>query len=242
MDEFDNIDDKASVVSDASDASDASDTSDTSDVDEKLSDIDDIERKKTKSDLDDDIDEDIDDQGSDDDLDDDDLDDEEIDVEDYENKAFAPSGKSSSGFENTDMIDIEDDDDDSDDDFDNYEKFQQSTTKNVLQNHYPELLSHNYEEIEHLSKVVRDEDGRIIDPFHKTLPFLSRYERARIIGERAKQLDNNAQPFVDLEANEIDSYTIAMKEFKMKRIPFIIKRPLPNGACEYWKFSDLEVI
>lgn len=238
MDEFDNIDDKASVVSDASD------------VDEKLSDIDDIddiELKKTKSDFDDNDDdqedvadddiEDDDAQGSDDDLDDEDIDD-----EDYENKAFAPSGKTSSGFENTDMIDIEDDDDDSDDDFDNYEKFQQSTTKNVLQNHYPELLSHNYEEIEHLSKVVRDKDGRIIDPFHKTLPFLSRYERARIIGERAKQLDNNAQPFVDLEANEIDSYTIAMKEFQMKRIPFIIKRPLPNGACEYWKFSDLEVI
>ena len=238
MDEFDNIDDKASVVSDASDASDA---------DEKLSDIDDIELKKTKSDFDDN-DEDPED-GADDDIDDDDeqgsdddIDDEDIDDEDYENKAFAPSGKSSSRFENTDMIDLEDDDDDSDDDFDNYEKFQQSTTKTVLQNHYPELLSHNYEEIEHLSKVVRNEDGRIIDPFHKTLPFLSRYERARIIGERAKQLDNNAQPFVDLEANEIDSYTIAMKEFQMKRIPFIIKRPLPNGACEYWKLSDLEVI
>ncbi len=242
MDEFDNIDDKASVVSDASDASD---------VDAKLSDIEDIEDielKKTKSEFDendeepeDDVDDDIehdDAQGSDDD----DLDDEDIEDEDYENKAFAPSGNSSSGFENTDMIDLEDDDDDSDDDFDNYEKFQQSTTKNVLQNHYPELLSHNYEEIEHLSKVVRDKDGIIIDPFHKTLPFLSRYERARIIGERAKQLDNNAQPFVDLEANEIDSYTIAMKEFQMKRIPFIIKRPLPNGACEYWKFSDLEVI
>lgn len=141
------------------------------------------------------------------------------------------------------MLDLDDDDDDdSDDDFDNFEKFQQSTSKNVIKNHYPELLSHNYEEIEHLSKVIRDDAGRIIDPFHKTLPFLSRYERARIIGERSKQLDNNAQPFVDLEPNEIDSYTIAMKEFHLKRIPFIIKRPLPNGTCEYWKLSDLEVI
>ena len=138
------------------------------------------------------------------------------------------------------MLDL--DDDDSDDDFDNFEKFQNNTVKNVISDYYPELISHNYEEIDNLTTIVRDNNGNIIDPFHKTLPFLSRYERARIIGERSKQLQNNSKPFIDLEPNEIDSYTIAMKEFQLKKIPFIIKRPLPNGACEYWKLSDLEII
>lgn len=228
MDEdYDNIEDKISEI----------------DENEKLSEIDDeeIELKKTKSGFDED--DDVIDDTNDEELDDDDEDEEEadddVDEVDYANKAFVQSDN----IENTDMLDLDDDDDDdSDDDFDNFEKFQQSTSKNVIKNHYPELLSHNYEEIEHLSKVIRNDAGRIIDPFHKTLPFLSRYERARIIGERSKQLDNNAQPFVDLEPNEIDSYTIAMKEFQLKRIPFIIKRPLPNGTCEYWKLSDLEVI
>ena len=40
----------------------------------------------------------------------------------------------------------------------------------------------------------------------------------------------------------IDGYLIALKEFEEKKTPFIIKRPLPNGGCEYWKLSDLEVL
>lgn len=227
MDEdYDNIEDKISEL----------------DENEKLSDIDDEEivLKKIKSEFDDDDDDIIDDINEEDPDDEDEYPNNEIDENDVANKAFSYSDTVNN---NNNMLDLDDEyDDDSDDDFDKYEKFQQSTSKNVIQNHYPELLSHNYEEIEHLSKVIRDDAGRIIDPFHKTLPFLSRYERARIIGERSKQLDNNAQPFVDLEPNEIDSYTIAMKEFQHKRIPFIIKRPLPNGTCEYWKLSDLEVI
>ena len=31
-------------------------------------------------------------------------------------------------------------------------------------------------------------------------------------------------------------------ELKLKRIPFIIRRPLPNGGSEYWKIQDLENI
>ena len=38
----------------------------------------------------------------------------------------------------------------------------------------------------------------------------------------------------------IDGYTIALQELKEGKIPFIIRRPLPNGASEYWKINDLE--
>jgi hypothetical protein len=31
-------------------------------------------------------------------------------------------------------------------------------------------------------------------------------------------------------------------ELKQKRIPFIIRRPLPNGGSEYWRVQDLEDI
>ena len=40
----------------------------------------------------------------------------------------------------------------------------------------------------------------------------------------------------------IDGYTIAQKEFEKKKIPFIIRRTLPNGGSEYWKFEDLEIL
>ena len=31
-------------------------------------------------------------------------------------------------------------------------------------------------------------------------------------------------------------------ELNEKKIPFIIRRPLPNNSSEYWKLQDLEII
>jgi DNA-directed RNA polymerase I, II, and III subunit RPABC2 len=104
------------------------------------------------------------------------------------------------------------------------------------------LKSHNYEEIETLCKVVKDTNGFIIDPLHKTLPFITKYEKTRIIGERAKQLNAGAKPFIVVDNTIIDGYLIALKEYEEKKIPFIIRRPIPNGTCEYWKLKDLEMI
>lgn len=139
---------------------------------------------------------------------------------------------------------IDDDDEENDDDIEeNYlQKFDENIQKNIISEFHPELHSHNSDEIETLSRVVRDANGVIIDPLHKTLPFITRYERARIIGERAKQINAGAKPMIVVDNNVIDGYLIALKEFEQKKIPFIIKRPLPNGGVEYWKFKDLEIL
>lgn len=134
-------------------------------------------------------------------------------------------------------------DDDEEEEDDNYlQKFDAETQKKIISEHHPELQAHNYDEVEILSRVVRDENGNIIDPLHKTLPFITKYEKARILGERAKQLDAGAQALVEVDPSVIDGYLIALKEFEAKAIPFIIQRPLPSGASEYWKFSDLEIL
>jgi DNA-directed RNA polymerase I, II, and III subunit RPABC2 len=139
--------------------------------------------------------------------------------------------------------DIEDDDEEDDDEDDNYlQKFDENLQKNIIADYHPEMISHNYSEIEVMSRVVRDENGVIIDPLHKTLPFITRYEKARILGERSKQINAGAKPFVDIPSNMIDGYLIALKEFEEKKIPFILKRPLPGGGLEYWKFKDLEIL
>ena len=90
--------------------------------------------------------------------------------------------------------------------------------------------------------VVRDSNNIIVDPLHKTIPFLTKYEKARILGQRAKQIETGAKPFVNVPENIIDSHIIAELELKEKRIPFIIRRPIPGGACEYWNLKDLENI
>lgn len=138
------------------------------------------------------------------------------------------------------MDDIEDDEEDEDEHY--LQKFNASLQQKIISDFHPELQSHNYDEIDVLCRVVRDEQGNIIDPLHKTLPFVTRYEKARILGERAKQINAGAAPFVEVDATIIDGYLIALKEYEAKRIPFIIKRPMPNGGVEYWKFDDLELL
>ena len=134
-------------------------------------------------------------------------------------------------------------DSDTDSDDENYlQKFNEDIQTDIIEKYHPEMLHHNYEEINNLTTVVRNVDGVIIDPLHKTLPFITRYEKARVIGEREKQLKSGAIPMVEVEPSVIDGYLIAVKEFEEKKIPFIVKRPIPNGGCEYWKLSDLEIL
>jgi DNA-directed RNA polymerase I, II, and III subunit RPABC2 len=140
------------------------------------------------------------------------------------------------------FIEPEDDDDEDEEDSDYLQKFDDSIKQNIIANYHPELKNHNYDEIEVLSRVVRDNTGAIVDPLHKTLPFVTKYEKARILGERAAQINAGAVPFVEVDVDVIDGYLIALKEFEQKKIPFIVKRPLPNGSVEYWKLEDMEYL
>jgi len=172
-----------------------------------------------------------------------DVDAEEIDVEEGDGEGEnAVPGFGLNGVTENMSDNSEDEDDEDDDDDEIFDKIDRSRQENIIQNHHPELKTLNYEEIESLCVVVRDNKGIIIDPLHKTLPILSRYEKARILGERADQINSGAQPFIEVEPSMIDGYLIAMKELDQKKIPFIIQRPLPNGGCEYWRINDLEII
>jgi DNA-directed RNA polymerase subunit K/omega len=139
---------------------------------------------------------------------------------------------------------IVDDDEDDDDEYEeNYlQKFDYEINKNYIAEFHPECLNHNSDEVSKLANVVRDENNIIIDPLHKTLPYLTKYEKARVLGQRAKQIETGAKPFVKVPENVIDSYVIAELELREKKIPFIIKRPIPGGAFEYWHLRDLENI
>lgn len=78
-----------------------------------------------------------------------------------------------------------------------------------------------------------------LDANHKTYPFLTKYESARIIGFRANQLSQGAQPFISVPEHVTDVREIARMELAAKRLPLIVKRPLPDGTYEYWRLQDL---
>jgi DNA-directed RNA polymerase subunit K/omega len=132
---------------------------------------------------------------------------------------------------------------DSDDEDDEYmQRFQESTRDNLVEYFHPESRTHNFEEVNAMTRITRDGTGAIADPLHRTLPFMTKYEKTRLLGIRAKQLNDGASPFVDVPTGVIDGYTIALMELEKKALPFIVRRPLPSGASEYWRASDLELI
>lgn len=139
----------------------------------------------------------------------------------------------------------EDEDDDEDADRDSSEYFQKlgaSVSESYIERYHPESMSHNYDEIQTLSRVVRNSAGVIVDDLHRTIPIMTKYEKTRILGQRAKQLNEGAPAFIKIDSTVIDGYLIAVKELEQKKTPFIIRRPLPNGGSEYWRIQDLEIL
>jgi DNA-directed RNA polymerase subunit K/omega len=144
-------------------------------------------------------------------------------------------------------FDDDDDGDEEDDDADKdtteyFQKLTSSVSESYIETYHPESMSHNYDEIQTLSRVVRDSAGFIVDDLHRTIPIMTKYEKTRVLGQRAKQLNEGSPAFIKVDSTVIDGYLIAVKELEQKKTPFIIRRPLPNGGSEYWRIQDLEIL
>lgn len=98
------------------------------------------------------------------------------------------------------------------------------------------------------SLVIHDDAERIktIDPkTYKSLPFMTKYEYDQVIGLRTIHLARGAIPFVNVKNNiqkNMNLREVALQELKEGKLPYIIKRPMPNGKTEYWKVNDLSLI
>jgi DNA-directed RNA polymerase I, II, and III subunit RPABC2 len=75
----------------------------------------------------------------------------------------------------------------------------------------------------------------------KTVPFLSKFERARITGVRLQQLAYGAKPRINTE-NLRSIQEIVQEELIQRKLPFIIRRTLPNGTTEDWKMEEFEMV
>jgi DNA-directed RNA polymerase I, II, and III subunit RPABC2 len=242
----DDENDNVSITSSTS-SSQKDDDLEPEDVEEIAEDVEDEEIVEDEDDIED---EDLDDEDLDEELDDeltgggpDDLESGEIDEEAEEEGVKSKRSKKvpvKTVYKNPI---IDDDEEDDDEDGELYlQKFDSSINDNYILNYHPECAVQNYDEILSMIVVLRDKSGIIIDDLHKTIPYLTKYERARILGQRAKQINSGSPPFVKVPENVIDGYIIAELELKEKKIPFIIRRPLPNGGSEYWSIKDLEDI
>ena len=69
-------------------------------------------------------------------------------------------------------------------------------------------------------------------------PVLTRFERARVLGTRARHINNNSPPLVDIKG-ETDPLKIAEKELQAGVLPLIVRRFLGNGTYEDFRVADL---
>ncbi|TKA66190.1 DNA-directed RNA polymerases I, II, and III subunit RPABC2 [Cryomyces minteri] len=81
-------------------------------------------------------------------------------------------------------------------------------------------------------------EKRIANDKRSTTPYMTKYERARVLGTRALQISMNAPVLVDLEG-ETDPLQIAIKELREKKIPLVVRRYLPDGFYEDWTCEEL---
>ena len=79
-----------------------------------------------------------------------------------------------------------------------------------------------------------------------TLPWMTKYEFDQLIGVRTMHLSRGAVPFVDIGTDykvegNMGLRQIALREIQEGQLPYMIKRPLPNGTTEYWPVSKLSL-
>lgn len=75
---------------------------------------------------------------------------------------------------------------------------------------------------------------------NKTMAKITKYEKALLVGKRAKQIEEGANPNIKVLPGQ-NAIQIAEEELRQRRIPLIIKRPIGN-TFEYWRPADMEVI
>ena len=170
-------------------------------------------------------------------------DDEEEDDDDYEDDEGGDYGAADDYEGEGEPEDEDSDDYDDSSEEEDFEKVDNEFKKNFIATIHPENIHETYEDIKVKTQVKRNQYDLIIDENHKTIPILTKYERARILGLRITQLNKGAKPYIDITKNKIiDNHIIAEQELNEKRLPFIIMRPIPNGKKEYWRLEDLEVV
>jgi len=114
--------------------------------------------------------------------------------------------------------------------------------KRLYQQHPECNLDYMEQVIPKIPLQVLPPGGDQADANHRTYPFLTNFERTKIIGLRANQISRGSVPFISVPKHITDVRDIARLELEQKRLPYLVKRPLPNGTFEYWRLCDLLIL
>jgi DNA-directed RNA polymerase I, II, and III subunit RPABC2 len=79
-----------------------------------------------------------------------------------------------------------------------------------------------------------------------TREYFTKYEYTTLVALRAQQLADGSKPMVSLEGLKASDpmfvWNVAKREIEQRKLPFIIRRQLPDGNSEFWSAQEMEVI
>ncbi|KAJ4331702.1 subunit common to RNA polymerases I, II, and III [Ascochyta clinopodiicola] len=88
------------------------------------------------------------------------------------------------------------------------------------------------------NSVDAEKEKKVANENRTTTPYMTKYEKARVLGTRALQISGNAPVLIDVEGMT-DPLQIAAKELREKKIPLVVRRYLPDGFYEDWTCEEL---
>jgi len=93
--------------------------------------------------------------------------------------------------------------------------------------------------------VFRAEVAEMVKQPRITQPYFTKYEYTALIATRAQQLAEGAKPLIDLKGLKTSDpmfvWTVAKKEVAERKLPYIIRRQLPNNTSEFWSVQEMEI-
>ncbi len=131
-----------------------------------------------------------------------------------------------------------------------FDEFVEDTNKDLgrqLSKFHPEVRVDTLESVvvnsvlQSVPPSFKNRDGQL-DGKHRSVPYLLQYERTRILGFRTNQLSQGAIPYIQVPEHVTTVREIARLELEARRLPIILKRPMPDGSFEYWRLSDLLIL
>ncbi len=94
--------------------------------------------------------------------------------------------------------------------------------------------------------VFRKEVAEAVKQPRITREYFTKYEYTSLMATRAQQLAEGAKPLVPLDGLKVSDpmfvWNVAKREIEQRKLPFVIRRQLPDGTAEYWSAQELEII
>jgi DNA-directed RNA polymerase I, II, and III subunit RPABC2 len=94
--------------------------------------------------------------------------------------------------------------------------------------------------------IFRQEVTEAVKQPRITREFYTKYEYTALLATRAQQLAEGAKPLVSLDglkpSDPMFVWNVAKREIEQRKLPFLLRRQLPNGDSEYWSTQELEMM